>query len=233
MYVYKPRSICWWVSVTMTSLCVSDAMVRVCMSRCVCVCVSFQLLSFKLSSGCLFRPHHVHRGGVQKSTPQVTPYEPPHCWRVSQETQKWQAQPGAAWPSGPSEGTRARAACTTPEGLCQGALAALSCRHLARTPHGRHRHPWMYCHSRVGIKLGLHTVDIDIHHDGCTLVAWDFSLTDCPPALAFLPASPSPILPFARFAGITTVSESASRVSSPRVAIKRSFFKFFFWGFFS
>ena len=44
--------------------------------------------------------------------------------------QKWQEQPGAAWPSGPGEGTLARAASTTSEGLCQGAPAALSCRNL-------------------------------------------------------------------------------------------------------
>ena len=51
--------------------------------------------------------------------------------------QKWQEQPGAAWPSGPGEGTLARAASTTSEGLCQGAPAALSCRHSARPPHCR------------------------------------------------------------------------------------------------
>jgi hypothetical protein len=50
-------------------------MVSVCMSRCVCVCMSFQLLSFKLSSGYLFSPHHVNQGVVQKPTPQVTLYE--------------------------------------------------------------------------------------------------------------------------------------------------------------
>ncbi len=36
-----------------------------------CVCVSFQSLSLKLSSGCLFSPHHVNQGTVQKPTPQV------------------------------------------------------------------------------------------------------------------------------------------------------------------
>jgi len=46
--------------------------VCVCVFVCVCVCVCFLLLSFKLSSGCLFSPHHVNQGGVQKSTPQVT-----------------------------------------------------------------------------------------------------------------------------------------------------------------
>jgi hypothetical protein len=44
-------------------------------SVCVCVCMSFQLLSFKLSSGYLFSPHHVNQGVVQKPTPQVTLYE--------------------------------------------------------------------------------------------------------------------------------------------------------------
>ena len=40
------------------------------------MCVSFLLISFKLSSGCLFSPHHVNQGGVQKATPEVTLYEP-------------------------------------------------------------------------------------------------------------------------------------------------------------
>ncbi len=38
--------------------------------------VSFLLLSFKLGLGCLFRPHYVNQGGVQKTTPEVTIYEP-------------------------------------------------------------------------------------------------------------------------------------------------------------
>ena len=36
------------------------------------MCVSFLLLSFKLSSGCLFSPHQVNQGGVQKTTSQIT-----------------------------------------------------------------------------------------------------------------------------------------------------------------
>ena len=54
--------ICW--------LCVSDTIVSVCMSRGVCVCVYFLLLSFKLSLGCLFSPHYVNQGH------KVTLYEP-------------------------------------------------------------------------------------------------------------------------------------------------------------
>ena len=54
---------------------VSDEMVSVCMTVSVCVCVSitvsFLLLTFKLSSGCLFSPHHVSQGGVQKATPHL------------------------------------------------------------------------------------------------------------------------------------------------------------------
>jgi hypothetical protein len=57
-------------------VCDRDTMVIVCMSGWVCVCVSLQLLSFKFSSGCLFNPHHVNQGPVQKPTPQVTLYEP-------------------------------------------------------------------------------------------------------------------------------------------------------------
>jgi hypothetical protein len=42
----------------------------------VCVFVSFLLLTFKLSLWCLFSPHHVNEGGVQKVTTQATLYEP-------------------------------------------------------------------------------------------------------------------------------------------------------------
>jgi len=62
-------------------------------------------------------------------------------------------------------------------------------------------------------------------------VALDFSRTDFPPAcwvvLAFLHASPSRTLTFARFvgfAGITTVSQSPYGVCSPRVL--SSFFSY-------
>ncbi len=36
----------------------------------------FPLLTFKWSLRCLFSPHHVNQGGVQKATPQVTLYKP-------------------------------------------------------------------------------------------------------------------------------------------------------------
>jgi hypothetical protein len=36
----------------------------------------FPLLTFKLSLRCLFSPHHVNQGGVQKTNPQVTLYKP-------------------------------------------------------------------------------------------------------------------------------------------------------------
>jgi len=44
--------------------------------RGVCVFVSFLLLTFKLSLWCLFSPHHVNEGGVQKVTTHATLYEP-------------------------------------------------------------------------------------------------------------------------------------------------------------
>ncbi len=42
------------------------------------MCLSLLLLSFKLSLGRVFRPHHcdVNQGGIQKVTPEVTLYEP-------------------------------------------------------------------------------------------------------------------------------------------------------------
>ncbi len=65
-------------------------------------------------------------------------------WWVKQNTQiRDQAVPDCTWSCGSSEGTLAS---TTSEGLCQGAPAALSCRHLARSPDRarcRHRHPCM------------------------------------------------------------------------------------------
>ncbi len=51
----------------------------------VLVIVDFLFVCFKLILGCLFSPHHVNQGGVQKTTPQVTLYKellmmmlPPH-----------------------------------------------------------------------------------------------------------------------------------------------------------
>jgi hypothetical protein len=41
----------------------------------VLVIVDFLLLSFKLILGCLFSPHHVNQGDVQKTTPEVTLYK--------------------------------------------------------------------------------------------------------------------------------------------------------------
>ena len=38
--------------------------------------VDFLLNSLKLSLGCLFSPHHVNQGDVQKVTPQFTLYKP-------------------------------------------------------------------------------------------------------------------------------------------------------------
>jgi hypothetical protein len=38
--------------------------------------VDVLLLSLKLRLGCLFSPHLVNQGGVQKTTPQVTLYKP-------------------------------------------------------------------------------------------------------------------------------------------------------------
>jgi hypothetical protein len=62
---------------------------------------------------------------------EVTPYET-HTAEESHRRRRSgrhsQVLPG-------TEGTLARAASTTSEGLCQGAPIALSCRHLVRPPH--------------------------------------------------------------------------------------------------
>ncbi len=63
-------------------VCVSDTMVSVCMSRWVCVCVSFHLVSFKLSTGCLFITHHVNQGGVQSGLRLQTDFPPRMLGRV-------------------------------------------------------------------------------------------------------------------------------------------------------
>ena len=77
-------------------------MVRVYMSRCVCVCVCHSLYSLR----------------------------DPHCRRVSREEHKCQTQQSTVWSCGPIEGTLVRDASTTSEGLCQGAPVVRSCRHL-------------------------------------------------------------------------------------------------------
>ncbi len=67
----------------------------------VLVIVDFLLFSFKLILGCLFSPHHVNQGGVQKTTPQVTLYKPD----TTKERKSWQAQSGTVWSCGPTVGT--------------------------------------------------------------------------------------------------------------------------------
>ena len=58
--MYKQRSMYWCVPVTYIGVC------RESMSGRVSVSVSFLLLAFKMSLGCLFSPHHVNQGGVQR-----------------------------------------------------------------------------------------------------------------------------------------------------------------------
>ncbi len=87
------------------------------------MCVSFLLLSFKLGSGCLFSPHHVNQGGVQKVTPQVTVYEPhtaEESLRRRRSGMHSQLLPYLV------KLLLQRADSITSEGLCQGAPAALS-----------------------------------------------------------------------------------------------------------
>ena len=63
----------------------------------------FFLLTFKLSLGCLFSPHHVNQGGVQKTTPQVTLYkthtgkESLRRLRGGRHSQVLPGQAGQAW----------------------------------------------------------------------------------------------------------------------------------------
>ena len=58
-------------------------------------------------------------------------------------------------------------------------------------------------------------------------MAWDFSLTDCPPAcwvvLAFFPAAPSPTVPVARFVCLGDITQSLSLVLSVWVSSQQFF----------
>ena len=58
----------WCVPVTYILVCANfGKFVYVCVSVCDCVImVDFPLFHFKLSLGCLFSPHHVNQGGVQR-----------------------------------------------------------------------------------------------------------------------------------------------------------------------
>ena len=51
--------------------------------------MDFLLTSLKLSLGCLFSPHHVNQGDVQKTTPQVTLHNP-HTVEESLRSQETQ-----------------------------------------------------------------------------------------------------------------------------------------------
>jgi hypothetical protein len=108
-------------------------------SVCVCVCVSLQLFSFKLSSGYLFNPHHVNQGTVQKPTPEVTLYEPHTA----------------------EESLRRRRSGRNRQVLPDHPGQARELLHVLLPPHQRVCVKGHLLHSRVGIQLGLHTVDID------------------------------------------------------------------------
>ncbi len=109
------------------------------------MCVSFLLISFKLSSGSLFSPHHVNQGGVQKATPQVTLYES----HTAEESLRRYRSGGNSQvlPGHPGQ--------------------VRELLHVLLPPHERVCVKGHLMHSRVGIQLGLHTVDIDIH--ACTV----------------------------------------------------------------
>jgi hypothetical protein len=72
-------------------------------SRWVCVvCHSSWSLSSWVQGACL--DHITSIKVVSRDYPTSHSLRSPHCWRVSQETQKWQARPGTSWPCGPIEG---------------------------------------------------------------------------------------------------------------------------------
>ena len=89
-------------------------------------------------------PHHVNQGGVQKATPQVTLYEP-HTAEESLRRRR-SGRNSQVLPGHPGQ--------------------ARQLLHVLLPPHQRVCVKGHLLHSRVGIQLGLHTVDIDIH--GCT-----------------------------------------------------------------
>ncbi len=130
--MYKTRSICWWVSVTITSVCQwhNGKCVYVSVSECVCV-IPVDLFQVEFRSGYLFSPHHVNQGGVQKDTPKVTLYETHTTEESLSRRRSGRYSQVLADLDGSSEGILARAVSTTSDCLCQGAPAALSCRHLA------------------------------------------------------------------------------------------------------
>jgi hypothetical protein len=117
----------------------------------VCVCVSFQLLSFKLSLEYLFSPHHVNQGVVQKTTPEVTLYDPHTA----------------------EESLRRRSSDRNSQVLSDHVVQERELLYVLFPPHQRVCVKGYLLHSRVGIQLDLHTVDIDIH--GCTATFGQFS----------------------------------------------------------
>ncbi len=111
------------VGVSDNDKCVNDTMVSVCMCRCVCVCVCHCTCSLSswVQGTCL--AHITSIKVLSRSLPRKSLFTSPTLLKsLSGDAEV------AAWPSGPGEGTLARAASTTSEGLCQGAPASLSCR---------------------------------------------------------------------------------------------------------
>ena len=149
------------VCVSDNDKCVCGTMVSVYVSVNVCTCVILLTL-FQVEFRVFVYPTSRQSRWCPEGYPTSHSLRVWHWWRVSQEMQKFQTQSGSVWSCGPSEGTLPRVSSTTSEGLCQGTPGTLSCRHLARPPHCRHRHPLMFLHLRGHSK---YLVDGLIHPD--------------------------------------------------------------------
>jgi len=112
----------WCVSVTYISVC---GKVCVCLGDC-----GLPLARFQVEFTLLFSPHHVNKGGVQKTTPQVTRYKPHTAIESLRRRRLGKAHPGYVWTCGSSMGTLDGAASTPWEGLCRWTPAPLGCRNL-------------------------------------------------------------------------------------------------------
>ncbi len=120
-----------------------------------CVCGVYVLFVHLLEDDlrCLFSPHQVNHGGVQKPPAQVSLYkshttEEPLRRRRSGRYCQVLSSPAF----GPSRETLADAASTTSEGLCRWAPVGLACTLEAGLPLRQRprRNPWMwYSYPRV------------------------------------------------------------------------------------
>jgi hypothetical protein len=103
---------------------------------------------------------------IQKATPQGKSLQVPHGWRISQETQKWQVQPGTVWSFGPRDETLAGTASTKSLHTCWNRMFTLDPPHPVTLNIRFSSGPWKV--SVSPLLFATATVHLIVNRNACT-----------------------------------------------------------------